>query len=161
MSIALLRHAGFAALMLVLLGLVFTALTLALSDLAYQGAEREVSFWGRPGYSPAPAAIERAQGQIEMARRWWPTQPEYLRLHARLLMWRAYWNHNAMDAAQTEAQALQRLTEAAVLRPAHRASWQELALELTRLHMEGPELERVQRQLQQLAQPLAGRPRDA
>jgi hypothetical protein len=147
------RQIIFAGLFLALLGLMLMAVNIVRSDLD-SAAEREISFWGRAGYTPDVSAIAKAERDIHRALSLWPDQPDYLRVQSRAMMWRAYWTEDDTRAAELESMALDYLAEAAMQRPAHLATWQELSLELARLRTGGELSGQVQQQLQKLALPL-------
>lgn len=144
------RQIIFAGLFLALLGLLSMAVNIVRSDLAYSAAEREISFWGRAGYTPGPVAISKAESDIQLALSLWPGQPDYLRVQSRLLMWRAYWSSEEREVAELEARALGILLHSVQQRPAYQAGWEELLLELRRLGRQGHVKALTERQIELL-----------
>ena len=62
---------------------------IGLTDLKFTRVETELSFWGKPGYTPRPSAVRLAQQDISTALEVRPGNPDYLDVKAQILMWQA------------------------------------------------------------------------
>jgi hypothetical protein len=114
----------FAALVL-LLALVgaYVGFDTLMQDLAYTRADTELSFWGRDGYQPTPAAILDTSQILKDLLQSAPHHPDYLELQGRYAAWQAYWTADvpASDVLRREAVASQR--GSLLSRPSYRLGW--------------------------------------
>jgi len=95
-------------------------------DLAFTGAQTELSFWGRDGYQPEAGTIARTGQSIDALLQGAPGNPEYLGLQASYATWQAYWAENTDERASFNAQAVQSQYKGLQSRPAHRHGWTKM-----------------------------------
>jgi hypothetical protein len=122
-----------ALLLLFALALVVEASRIAWGHLMYSRAEIEASFWGQKNYVPKSQRVASTFSDIENARALQPYQPDFMLLQSHMQLWRAFWSEQAEVSDLEQARAVELLLAAALLRPAHRATWERLVREKQRL----------------------------
>lgn len=114
---------------MLVLGLILTIILIAhglrlfQQDLAFTGAETELSFWGRETYHPLQPTIQRTGQTIDALVQSSPQHPSYLELQAYYLSWLGYWSADVEERLSFNDQSLQTQYRALQARPANRQSW--------------------------------------
>ena len=103
--------------------LVAQGLSLFQQDLAFTGAETELSFWGRENYHPFQPTIKRTGKTIDSLLQISPQHSSYLELQAYYLSWLGYWADDVEQRLRFNDQAAQTQYRALQARPADRQAW--------------------------------------
>ena len=125
---------------------VYQALGFIRSDILFNRAETEVSFWGRDEYLPTPITVRNTSGAIAALIQRQPGHPQYLVLQASAFAWRAYWDKGGISAGFA-SRALDSQLAAVESRPAHRQSWAGVVEYANRVPEKEAQVHRAQEQL--------------
>lgn len=101
------------------------------ADLLYFNVERELVFWGSNNRQPAAAEVAGALQRINIALQYWPDNPDYLVLKARIHVWEGVLAGNGPSADGYFEQALHSMERALAVRPSNPYSWALYAEYLT------------------------------
>ena len=119
---------------LLLAGLVVAmvfAFRLMRADLLYFNVERELVFWGSNDRQPSATEVTDALQRITKALEYWPDNPDYLVMQARILVWHGVIAGDTRTADGHFEQALSTMERALAVRPSNPYSWALYAEYLT------------------------------
>lgn len=116
-----------AGLMLILALAGILAARIMIADVLFFNVERDVVYWGTNNQKPTENEVTRAQAGIGKALQFWPRNPDYLAMAARLQAWQGQIAGNQEAANGQFRLAMDTMYQSLLERPGNPYSWAQYA----------------------------------